>query len=454
MRPPTRMPDHVPPSPPPSPPPASPLSPPPSAPRAPELPPNPYDELGQLATPEEEFAYDPRDPLDLGLAPDPADPDDSDDEWSPPNHRAGRRGLFGGRDRRDSPGRRDRRARRRFGSLPAALKATVAVLVCAAFLLLADRTAVLYAQDRAESQLQRSLGLVTRPAVDIHGFPFLTQVVSKRLDRVDVAVPHVAADRVSLAEVRAGAEDIRIEGGLPTSLTGAVIGKLDGRVLLAFDDLGRELGASQVKFTDNGAGSVRIDGSLPLAGTDLRLRAVAHIRRDGDRAVSTVVDGIRLDIPGVATYRPGKDRAHSGLRLAPEAATRIAEEKDRARALLEVPAVVERLGVPQARVREALRGEDELARLTGTPHFARKLMGLNLIDVVADHPELLREAGLEPGLVEALLDLRPPELSDSLSLSFTLPKTPGDLRLRHITVERDGIHARLVGSELRVGRTP
>ncbi|MFJ1647695.1 DUF2993 domain-containing protein [Streptomyces sp. NPDC088258] len=368
---------------------------------------------------------------------------------SPPDHRAGRRGVLSRRDRRD---RRDRRARRRFGSLPAALKATVAILVCAAFLLLADRTAVLYAQDRAESQLQRSLNLVARPAVDIHGFPFLTQVLTKRLDRVDVAVPHVAADRVSLAEVRADAEDIRVEGDLPASVTGAVIGKLDGRVLLAFDDLGRELGASQVKFTENGAGSVRIEGSLPLVGTDLRLRALAHIRQDGDRAVSTVVDGIRLDVPGIATYRPGKDRAHSGLRLAPEAAARIAEEKDRVRELLEVPAVVRRLGVPQPAVREALRNEDALARLTGTPRFAQRLMGLNLIDVVADHPELLREAGLEPGLVEALLDLRPPELSDSLSLSFTLPKTPGDLRLRHITVQRDGIHARLAGSELRVGK--
>ncbi|MFJ1749232.1 DUF2993 domain-containing protein [Streptomyces sp. NPDC088116] len=395
--------------------------------RIPEHPPNPYDELAQLATPETDFTYDPRDPLELGLA---SDNDDDRDEWSPPNHRG----------------------RSRFGSLPAALKMTVALVVCAAFLLLGDRTAELYAQDKAEDTLQQSLGLATRPAVDIHGFPFLTQVASKRLDRVDVTVPDVAANRVSLAEVHASAHDIGIEGDLPTSIKGAVIGRMDGDVLLSFDDLNRELGMSQVKFTDAGKDSVKVAGSLPVAGHDLRLRATAHIKREGVGTVSTTVDGMRLDVPGVASYTPGKDRAHSGLRLAPETAKAITQQKNRARALLEVPTVVDRLGVPEERVQEALRNEDELSRLTGTPRFAQQLMGVNLVDVVADNPQLLKEAGVDPALVDALLNLRPPELSDRLSLSFSLPKTPGNLGLRDVTVEPEGIRAELAGSGLRFGK--
>ncbi|MFD5750998.1 DUF2993 domain-containing protein [Streptomyces sp. NPDC127033] len=421
MRPPTRIPEHV-------------SAPDPEPDPGPRLAPNPYDELARLAPPEGEDVPGsrgpggPGDPSPLGV---PSDRDD--DDWSPPDHR--RRGRRG----------------RRSGSLSAALKLTVALAVCAAFLLLADRAAELYAQDKAEERLQESLGLTARPAVDIHGFPFLTQVLGKRLDRVDVTVPHVAADRVSLAEVRASARDIRVVGDLPSSVKGAVVGRMDGDVLLSFDDLSRELSASQVKFTDSGAGSVRLAGSLPVAGYDLRVRAEAHIGNEGGRAVTTTVDGMRLDIPGVATYRPGRDRAHSGLRLAPEAAGRIAEEKGRARELLEVPAVVRALGVPQADVDRALRSEAALSRFTGRPGFVQELLRLNLLDVVADNPGLLKRAGIDPTLVDALLNLRPPELSDRLSLSFELPKTPGDLRLRHITVEPDGIRARLVGSSVPVG---
>ncbi|MFJ2561063.1 MULTISPECIES: DUF2993 domain-containing protein [unclassified Streptomyces] len=431
MRPPTRMPEHLS-APEPG---ADPAPTPPTAPGPHPAPyPNPYDELAQLATPEDEFVHAPRDPQTLGLT-----SDRDDEDWTPPDHRkrgkSGRRGNWG----------------RRFGSLSSALKLSVTLVACTAFLLLADRAALLYAQDKAEEKLQESLGLATPPAVDIHGFPFLTQVLGKRLDRVDVTVPHVAADRVSLAEVRASANDIRVVGDLPTAVKGAVVSRMDGDVLLSFDDLNRELGASQVKFTDNGAGSVRMAGSLPVAGYDLRVRADAHIRNEGGKAVSTTVDGMRLDIPGVATYRPGKDRAHSGLRLAPEAAALIAKEKNRARELLEVPAVVKALGVPQTDVDRALRSEEALSRFTGRPRFVQELLRLNLVDVVAENPGLLKRAGIDPALVDALLNLRPPELSDRLSLSFKLPKTPGDVRLQHITVEPEGIRARLVGSAVRLG---
>ncbi|MGX1880415.1 LmeA family phospholipid-binding protein [Streptomyces sp. NPDC055287] len=403
-------------------------------------PPNPYDELALLAEPEPDYAEHPEpidtdDPLGLGLAPDDDgrdgrdDRDHDDDEWKPPNHRG----------------------KSRLAAVPFVLKLAVTGLVCASLLLACDRFAVLYAQDKAEEKLQQSLGLAASPEVEIHGFPFLTQVAARRLDRVDVTVPDVAADRVSLAEVRATAQDIRVVGSLPTSIRGAVVGSVDGDVLLSFDDLGRELGASQAKFTKDGDNRVRVAGSLPVAGHEVRVRAEAHIRRDGDRAVSTTVDHMRLDIPGLVTYRPGKDRAHSGLRLHPEAAARISREAAQIKALLAVPAVAERLGVRQEWVERALRSEKELHELTGSPRFVRQLMQLNLVDVVMDHPWLLEKAGIDPKLVGALLSLRPPELSERLSLSFRLPKTPGELRLRGIGVEREGIRADLAGTGLTFG---
>ncbi|MCX4587217.1 DUF2993 domain-containing protein [Streptomyces sp. NBC_01481] len=388
---------------------------------------NPYEELAQLADPEPDFSvYDPKDPLELGLSSDP-----DDDDWTPPNHRG----------------------KSRFAALPALVKLTAAAVLCTLCLLLADRLAEYYAQSRAADQLQKSLGLATRPDVDIHGFPFLTQLLDERIDRVDVTVPDVSADRVSLAEVRATAKDVRIVGDAPTSIKGAVIGDLDGEVLLSFDDLNRELGASQLKFTGSGTDAVRVNGELAVAGQDLRVQAQAHIQRDNERSLTTTLDGMRLDIPRVATYRPGKDPDHSGLRLHREAAERISGEGARLKALLAVPAIVDRLGVPREYVRRALRSEEELHRLTSAPKFIERLMKVNLVDVVLEHPQLLRKLGIDPGLVEALLALKPPELSERLSLSFELPRSLKELRLQHITVERDGIKARVVGSGLRVGQS-
>ncbi len=387
---------------------------------------NPYEELAQLADPEPDYTdYVPRDPLELGLR---SDTDDEDD-WQPPNHRG----------------------RSRFAALPALVKLVLVTGLFAVCLLLADRLAEAYAQSKAADKLQNSLGLATRPDVDIHGFPFLTQVLDDRVDRVDVTVPDVSADRVSLAEVRASVRDVRIVGDAPTSIQGAVIGRLDGEVLLSFDDLNRELGASQVTFTGSGDDAVRVNGELAVAGQDLNVRAHARLTRDNGRALTTTIDGMQLDIPGVAVYRPGKDPEHSGLRLHRETADLISREAARAKALLSVPAIVERLGVSDAQVRRALASEKELNRLTGAPKFAEQLMKVNLVDVVVAHPELLEKLGIDPALVKGLLALRPPELSERLSLSFELPASLRELRLQDIRVEKEGIKARVVGSGIKVG---
>ncbi|MEU6259001.1 DUF2993 domain-containing protein [Streptomyces sp. NPDC047043] len=363
--------------------------------------------------------------------------EEEDEPWAPPNHRRGGR----------------RRRRSRFAGLPLALKAVVGVVVLAAFLTLADRWALLYAERRAADALKDRMHLSAAPEVEIAGFPFLTQLADDRLKSVTVTVPDVAADRVSLARVTATAHDVRLNApDGPTSVRGAGIPRLDGDVLLSFDDLNRELGASQVSFTGHGHDRVLARGTLPVAGHDLRLRADARIRRDGDRAVATQIGGMRLDIGDLATYRPGV-RASEGLHLTRSSAARLAHETGKAKALFAVPSVVRRLGVPDSAVREALRSDAKLARVTGTPRFVHRAMRLNLIDLALEHPALLKRLGFAPALLDALPRLTRPVLADQLSLGFRLPKPQrGELRLRDVRVEKDGIRVRIEGSGLAVGR--
>ncbi|MEY9992433.1 hypothetical protein ABIE67_004465 [Streptomyces sp. V4I8] len=398
---------------------------------------NPYEELGRLDDgpmgdgPLDEFLHE--DVREEPEAPDEAEA--QDDPWVPPNHRRNGR----------------RRRRGRFSGLPLAMKAVVGVLVLAAFLTLADRWALLYAERRAADTLKDRLDLSAAPEVEIGGFPFLTQLADERLDSVKVTVPDVAADRVSLAQVTATARGVRLDTDGPTSVRGADVPHLEGDVLLSFADLNRELGASQVTFTGEGHDRVRARGTLPVAGHDLSLRAEARIVRNGDRGIATHIGGMRLDIGDLATYRPGA-RSSEGLHLSRKSAARLAQETRKAKALLSIPSVVRRLGVPDSVVRAALRNESKLTDLTGTPRFVHQAMRLNLIDLALDHPQLLKLLGFDPALLDALPRLTRPALADQLSLGFRLPEPPsGQVWLRDVRVEEEGIRVRLEGAGLAIG---
>lgn len=389
---------------------------------------NPYDELGALASPNplEEFLHEEADGTDEDDAP-----------WQPPNHR-----------------RRSRsRRRNRFAGLPLAGKAVVALLVATAFLALGDRWALLYAEHEAAEKLKDSLHLSAAPEVDIEGFPFLTQVLDQRVDKVKVTVPDVAADRISLAQVSATATDVQITGDGPTDIKGALIREMHGEVLLSFEDLNRELGASQVTFSGHGRDQVLARGTLPVAGHDLKVRADARIQRNGDRGISTDIGRMSLQIGDLATYRPGT-RESEGLHLSKATADKLTKETAKAKALLSVPSIVDRLGVPDSVVSGALQSDAKLNELVGSPRFVNDVMGLNLIDVAMGHPELLKKLGLDPALLKGLSELTRPVLADRLTLAFRLPKLPGsgNVWLQDVSVRKDGIRVQLIGAGLGIGK--
>lgn len=387
---------------------------------------SPYDELASLAD-------DPSgEPLAEDSSPGVRD-DDAEESWSPPNHR------------------RTNRRRNRATGLPTMARALVWVLTLACLAVLADRWALLYAEHKASQQLKDKLHLAAAPEVRIGGLPFLTQVGAQRLDSVQVTVPDIPAGRVTLTQVTATATDVRIDGESPTAVRGALLRHVHGRILLSFADMNRELGASQVSFTANGPDRVRARGALRVAGQGLRAQADVRIRQDGQHGITTSAQDIQLDIGDLATYRPGT-KPTEGLHLTPASARRLSQETDKAKAMLAVPEVVRRLGVPDNAIRDALSDEDALHRLTGAPRFLHALTRVNLVDAALAHPQLLQRLGLDTSLLAGLTKLTRPQIADRFTFALQLPSPPtGTLGLQRVSVGKDGIHAEVSGTGLLLG---
>ncbi|MEB8342107.1 LmeA family phospholipid-binding protein [Streptomyces endophyticus] len=295
---------------------------------------------------------------------------------------------------------------------------TATLVVVLAFLALGDRWTVLYAENMAAKKVQEALKLHAQPEVHIDSFPFLGQVLMGNIDHVEVNVPHVPAGPVSVAQVKGSVDDIRIVGSVPSSVKGAVLSKVRGDVLLDFDDLNREVGASQVKLAPGKQrNTVQLKGGLPVAGKQARIEGRAHLERTGEHGLALSVEDTRIVVPGLLTYTPGQG---GGLQLTAPVVSRMDQR--------------------------------EAEQATGQPLRPGRLLRGGALDALAEHPELLKPAGVDPSLIEGLQKLQEPKVAKKMEFAAQLPKDlPGDLRLRDVAVTDDGIRAQLSGRDVPLG---
>ncbi|MFE2162891.1 DUF2993 domain-containing protein [Streptomyces lydicus] len=310
-------------------------------------------------------------------------------------------------------GRKPRRIVRRTA------KVVVALAVVLAFLALGDRWAVLYAENLAAQQVQKALKLRAEPEVHIDSFPFIGQVLAGNIDHVEVDVPDVDAGPVSVAQVKGTVDDIRIVGSLPSSVKGAVLSRVRGDVLLDFKDLNREVGASQIHLVPGPEkNTVLAGGDLPVGAKQAQIRGRAQLQRTGDRGLRMTVQDTRVVVPGLLTYVPGKG---GGLQLTAP----VADKMD----------------------------EGELEQAAGKHVLPQQMLKGRVLDTLVDHPSLLKPTGIDPSLIQGLQKLREPKVAQQMEFSAQLPDNlPGDIRLRDISVTKNGIRAQLTGKDVPVGQ--
>ncbi|MEV7602481.1 DUF2993 domain-containing protein [Kitasatospora sp. NPDC089797] len=121
------------------------------------------------------------------------------------------------------------------------LKATIALVVLSGLLVGADRIAVGVAEDEAADQLVKSGRMSKRPDVTIEGFPFLTQVLSKKLDDVRVSSDGMTVQndgrQVALHSFRATLSGV----GVSDNLNSATVDSGAGSGVITYQDLAQLL---------------------------------------------------------------------------------------------------------------------------------------------------------------------------------------------------------------------
>ena len=149
------------------------------------------------------------------------------------------------------------------------------VVAVLAFVLLADRVAVICAQNRLATRIA-DRGFAARPRVRIAGFPFLTQLAAGRMTQVVISA---AGKKLGSVEVKR--LDITLRG-IRLSFRGvAAAASVCGTALVGFTGLAGIAGTAGLAIAADGSDRVKITVSLgPVTGT-----ATARVTRAGSAGI-------------------------------------------------------------------------------------------------------------------------------------------------------------------------
>jgi len=173
----------------------------------------------------------------------------------------------------------------------------IIVVILGGLFVAADRIALHFAESEAADKAQQTQGLSEKPDVSIEGFPFLTQVASKKLDDVKVTANGITAGTgaAALRIERFAAElhGVRLGDGFAS----AVADTADGSALVTYADL-TKAAPQGVTVTyggagTGGAGKVKLTASLDVPGVGTVKRSVvSQITVKGGDTISLKADSI------------------------------------------------------------------------------------------------------------------------------------------------------------------
>ncbi|MGW6564249.1 LmeA family phospholipid-binding protein [Streptomyces sp. NPDC054975] len=180
----------------------------------------------------------------------------------------------------------------------------------------ADRLAVSYAESEAADRVRLGPARAGSTEVDIKGFPFLTQVMDKRLDEVDVVLTGVeatAGDRkIRISEMTAALRDVTVND----AFTSARAGTVTGTALISYADL-TAAADRDVKIAYGGDGKVKVTGGVKVLGRTITRSVLSSVTLVGGDTIRVRADEVPGEgIPGLESLirkRTDFDREIGGL---------------------------------------------------------------------------------------------------------------------------------------------
>ena len=88
-------------------------------------------------------------------------------------------------------------------------KLLIFVIILAGLLVAADRIGVVVADHEIAGHIQTAYHLPSKPSVSVHGFPFLTQVISGHYDEIDMSTRQLTTQGVTVSNLTAQLTGVR-----------------------------------------------------------------------------------------------------------------------------------------------------------------------------------------------------------------------------------------------------
>lgn len=183
-------------------------------------------------------------------------------------------------------------------------RSLVVLFVLAGLFVGADRLAVYLAEEKAADKITSARGLAgTESAtVSINGFPFLTQVLDKKLEEVDVELTGITAaaadQQITVTRVEATLTDVRLGDGY----TSATAEHATGTASISYEDL-NEIAPEGIEVSYAGKeraarNQVKITASIDIMGRTLEIPKPVYstVEITEDNALRLHAD----DVPGAS----------------------------------------------------------------------------------------------------------------------------------------------------------
>lgn len=178
----------------------------------------------------------------------------------------------------------------------------VAVLV-ALGLFLADRFVEQRVERESAAQLQGELGTPAPPAVDVQGWPFLTQAAGQRLPRVHVVADDLGAEGDTGVVPVAHADLLLTDVSTPDWWATLEAARIEGTARLDYAALGTLAGTP---VTSAGGDRVRLERTTSLFGADVAATVTGRLDLDVAAQTITLADP-SIEVAGVTLPETAAD---------------------------------------------------------------------------------------------------------------------------------------------------